>query len=65
MNHSWGSALHVTHAGLRTAVLRHGDRSFTISFDFIDHELVIDAADGARRTLALAPRSVADFYAET
>ena len=64
LNHSWGSALHVTARGLRTAVLRHGDRSFTISFDFIDHELVIDAADGEQRTLALAPRSVADFYAE-
>ena len=64
LNHSWGSALHVTARGLRTAVLRHGDRSFTISFDFIDHALVIDAADGEQRTLALAPRSVADFYAE-
>jgi hypothetical protein len=64
VNHSWGSALQVTARGLRTAVLRHRDRFFTISFDFIDHELAIETADGERRTLPLAPRSVADFYAE-
>jgi hypothetical protein len=64
VNHSWGIALQVVARGLRTAVLRHSGRSFTMSFDFIDHELVIETADGERRTLALAPRSVADFYAE-
>jgi hypothetical protein len=64
LNHSWGVALQVGARGLRTAVLRHGDRTFEISFDLIDHELVIETADGARHTLALAPRSVADFYAE-
>lgn len=64
LNHSWGIALHLTASGLRTAVLHHGERSFTMTFDFVDHELVIDAANGERRTIALAPRSVADFYAE-
>jgi hypothetical protein len=64
LNHSWGSALQVTARGLRTAVLRDGERSFTVAFDFIDHELAIETADGERRTLALAPRSVADFYAD-
>jgi hypothetical protein len=64
LNHSWGVALHVTARGLRTAVLRDRDRSFTIEFDFIDHQLVFDTADGERRTLALEPRSVADFYAD-
>jgi hypothetical protein len=64
VNHSWGVALHVAARGLRTAVLRQGNRSFTISFDFIDHELAIETADGERSTIPLAPRSVADFYAE-
>jgi hypothetical protein len=64
LNHSWGVALHVTARGLSTAVLRHGERSFTMLFDFVDHELVIDTADGARRALPLSPRSVAVFYAE-
>jgi hypothetical protein len=64
INHSWGAALHLTARGLRTGVLSHGERSFTIELDFVSHQLVIHAADGAHRTLALAPRSVAEFYAE-
>jgi hypothetical protein len=64
INHSWGVAFAVTARGLRTGVLSHGGRSFTIEFDFVAHELVIEASDGARRRLALAPRSVAEFYSE-
>jgi hypothetical protein len=62
LNHSWGVAFHVTSRGLSTRPLPHGGRSFTIEFDFIEHKLEIRASDGAVRTLALAPRSVADFY---
>ena len=64
INHSWGIALRLTARGLQTYALPHGVHSFTIAFDFIDHRLVIDRSDGARRTLALASRSVADFYRE-
>ena len=64
LNHSWGVALRVTGRGLETGVLPHGDRTFSIAFDFVDHLLAIDVSDGERRTLLLAPRSVADFYAE-
>jgi hypothetical protein len=32
--------------------------------DFIDHQLIIETSDGAVRTVALRPRSVADFYRE-
>jgi hypothetical protein len=64
LNHSWAIALQVTARGLATRVLRHGDRTFTMAFDFIDHQLVIETADGARQALPLAPKSVADFYAE-
>jgi Family of unknown function (DUF5996) len=62
LNHSWGSSLHVTPRGLTTKTLPHGDRSFTIAFDFIDHQLVIQAADGDRRSLPLRPLPVAEFY---
>jgi uncharacterized protein DUF5996 len=62
LNHSWGVALHLTPRGLSTALLPHGRRSFTIEFDFVDHLLRIDTAGGDRRTLALTPMSVADFY---
>jgi uncharacterized protein DUF5996 len=62
LNHSWGISLDVTPRGLTTRTLPHGDRSFTIAFDFIEHQLVIQTADGDRRSLPLEPRSVAEFY---
>ena len=33
-----------------------------IDFDFINHLLLIETNDGAVKTMALKPRSVADFY---
>jgi hypothetical protein len=65
MNHSWAIALQITPRGLSTRPLPHGDRSFTMEFDFIEHQLAIRSSDGAARKLALAPRTVADFYSET
>ena len=64
LNHSWGIALQVTARGLSTRPLPHGDRTFTIEFDFVDHQLHIRVADGTRRALPLSPRSVAAFYAD-
>jgi hypothetical protein len=63
LNHSWGIALQVTARGLSTRPLAHGGRTFTIEFDFIDHQLRIAAFDGMTRSLELGPRTVADFYA--
>jgi hypothetical protein len=62
LNHSWGIAMQVTPRGLATPLLPHGRRSFTMEFDFIAHELILRVSDGASRSLALAPRSVAEFY---
>ena len=62
LNHSWGAALHLTSRGFETAVLTHGSRQFTIQFDFVEHRLVIAAADGETRVMPLVSRSVADFY---
>jgi hypothetical protein len=64
VNHSWGIALHVTARGLTTPLLPHGERSFTIEFDFIDHRLAVRTTDGTSRSLRLEPRSVAAFYGE-
>lgn len=64
LNHSWAVALRVTPRGLATRPLPHGERSFTIQFDFIDHRLLVRTSDGVTRTLELKPRSVADFYRE-
>ena len=62
INHSWGVTFALTARGFTTRNLPHDHRSFTIEFDFIDHQLVIRSSDGDRRTIPLEPRSVAAFY---
>ncbi len=62
-NHWWNIAFRVTSRGLSTPLLQAGDRAFGITFDLVEHRLVIQCADGASETLPLAPRTVADFYA--
>jgi len=63
-NHWWQCVLYVTGNGLTTSPIPYGEGAFEIEFDFIDHLLVILTSDGEARSLALAPRPVADFYAE-
>jgi hypothetical protein len=64
INHSWGVSLRLNSRGLATPNLPYDDRTFTIEFDFVDHQLVIRTSDGVRRTLPLESRSVAAFYRE-
>ena len=64
VNHWWNVPLYVSARGLTTSAMPHGARRFEIEFDFLAHELVVQASDGAARSLPLAPRAVADFYAE-
>src|SRR6266852_2005074 len=62
INHSWHVTLYVTSRGLTTSPIPHGLSMFEIMFDFIDHRLHIEKSDGARQTIELKPRSVAEFY---
>jgi len=62
LNHSWGIAFQFMSRGLTTRTLAYGDRTFTMEFDFVAHQLVIRVSDGTTRTIALVPQSVADFY---
>ncbi|HEY2387436.1 MAG TPA: DUF5996 family protein [Candidatus Binatia bacterium] len=64
VNHSWHVPLYLTARGLTTSPIPHGTRTFELAFDFVDHRLIVTTSDGASRTLALAPRAVADFYRE-
>ena len=64
LNHSWAIALQVMPRGPSTILLPHGERSFSLAFDFIDHQLRIETSDGDSRALPLVPKSVADFYRE-
>ncbi len=61
-NHSWHVTLYVTSRGLTTSPIPHGACTFEIQFDFINHQLLVDKSDGARRKLELKPQSVAEFY---
>jgi len=61
-NHSWHVTLYVTSRGLTTSPIPHGVCTFEIQFDFINHQLLVDKSDGARRKLELKPQSVAEFY---
>jgi hypothetical protein len=64
LNHSWNVTYLITPRGMITHQLSHGERTFTIEFDFIDHQVVIRVSDGAVTTVPLGPRSVASFYAD-
>src|SRR6266480_571788 len=61
-NHSWHVTLYVTSRGLTTSPIPHSVCTFEIQFDFINHQLLVDKSDGARRKLELKPQSVAEFY---
>ncbi|HYX69214.1 MAG TPA: DUF5996 family protein [Terriglobales bacterium] len=64
VNHWWNVALYLSPRGLTTSAMPCGERALEIEFDFLDHQLLLRASDGAARRIALAPRSVADFYRE-
>jgi hypothetical protein len=62
INHWWEVPLYVTTQGLTTSPIPYESEDFEIEFDFNRHELAIDTSWRERKTLALAPRSVAEFY---
>ncbi len=62
LNHSWHVPFYLTARGLTTSPIPHGVRLFEMQFDFLDHVLRIDTAEGSRRSIALKPQTVADFH---
>ncbi len=64
VNHWWQVPLYLTSRGLTTRPMPCGDREFELTFDFIDHQFVVETSDGQREPIALRARSVADFYRE-
>jgi len=63
-NHWWHVTLYLTARGLTTGPMPYGRFTFQVDFDFLDHRLVVATSEGARKEIALAPRSVAEFYRE-
>ena len=64
-NHWWQVTLYVSARALTTSLMHVGDRGLEAEFDFLAHQLEFRTTDGAVRRVALEPRSVASFYAET
>jgi len=64
VNHWWNVTFYLTPRGLTTSAMPHGERTFSVDFDFVDHALVVRTSDGAVDGLPLVPQSVADFYQE-
>ena len=63
-NHSWHTTLYVTSRGLTTTAMPHGDVSFQLDFDLVDHQLVVQKSDGAVFRMQLQSQTVADFHAD-
>ncbi len=64
VNHFWESTLYVSARGLTTSAIPYERGIFEIEFDFLHHNLVIQTSNATSKTIALAPRPVADFYKE-
>jgi enamine deaminase RidA (YjgF/YER057c/UK114 family) len=64
VNHWWHVPLYVTACGLSTSAIPYDGGLFDVEFDFRHHALHIRTSSGSTRSIALAPRAVADFYVE-
>jgi hypothetical protein len=65
VNHWWQSTLYVSPRGLTTSTIPDGAGAFDMELDFLDHRLVVRSSTGEVRTVALEPKPVAEFHAET
>jgi hypothetical protein len=64
VNKWWNVPLYVSPHGLTTSLIPYGNRHFDMEFDFFANQLFIRTSDPKTASVALAPRSVADFYEE-
>jgi hypothetical protein len=65
VNHWWHTTLYLSPRGLTTSLIPHGPRGLEIEFDFRAHRLTMETTQGQRLAVALEPKPVAQFYAET
>ncbi len=64
VNHWWHVPLYVCSQGLTTGGMPYGDCIVQATFDFREHQLVLECSDKRQEKIGLYPRSVADFYRE-
>ena len=65
LNHGWQVALYVDATGLTTSPMPCDGANFELRFDFVDQMLKCHTNDGRRRSIPLAPQTVAQFKAAT
>jgi hypothetical protein len=63
-NHFWNIAFQITSSGVSTPLMSAESCAFSMAFDFVSHQLVIQCSDGRTETIRLQPQTVADFYRE-
>jgi Family of unknown function (DUF5996) len=63
-NHWWNIPFHLTGRGITTRPMGqiNGNPIFTIDFDFVDHQLYVQAVDGTAVSIPLHGQSVASFH---
>ncbi len=64
VNHWWNVTFQLSARGMHTQALHYPGGTVEITFDFVDHNLVIAISRGETRILPLLPQTVADFYRE-
>ncbi len=64
LNQWWEVPFYVNARGLTTSPIPYQEEVFEVQFDFIAHRLEVRTDRGQTKVLPLAPRSVAEFYAE-
>jgi Family of unknown function (DUF5996) len=66
-NHWWNVPFHLTGRGITTRPMDQAGTqpSFSIDFDFVDHQLGIHTLDGRMATVPLPGQSVASFHDQT
>jgi hypothetical protein len=64
LNHWWEVPLYVSARGLTTSAVPYRLGVFEAEFDFIEHVLWFTTSRDETKTIALEPRTVADFYRE-
>ena len=62
VNHWWNVPLYVNSRGLTTSLMPYKNEPFELTFDFLDHQLVLSTTGGLRKVLPLTAMPVADFY---
>lgn len=61
-NHWWHVTLYVTTRGLTTGPIPYGNTTFDISFDLLEHRLVVNTSEGGAFSFTLDDLPVAEFY---